>query len=125
MTFQYPSAWTVVVNPSTQVWAGEYKPKDVVCTIGLKPPEWDRERRADKTGLVREYPLTIAVIRRPFVEVAHKSGFSRFEEVYAESAPPPRLAGRTDIRWMIAVRQGNEPADEFATGCCQGVIGDS
>jgi hypothetical protein len=98
ISFQYPADWTVVRN-ADGIWSADYKGNQVACTVGLRPPHWND---------VPEFPTHVAVIRRPFREVAQRAGFTH-----------------DDGDWTIAVRQGNAPAEQFRTTCCQVIIGET
>jgi hypothetical protein len=119
VSFRHPRSWVVVRNPAG-VFSADYTRDQVACSFGLQPRDWTVQRGSDRTGLLPEFPVEIAVVRRPFLEVAQRAGFSRVEEGAEESLP-----GLQDGDWMIAVRQGNAPAEQFRTSCCQAVIGET
>ena len=122
VSFRHPRSWEVVRSPDGAFSAG-YSGKPLACTFGLRPPGWAAKRRADPSGLLREFRVTIAVVRRPFLEVARRAGFTRVErwEGFAEADRP----GFKDGDWVIAVRQGNARAEQFRTSCCQAVMGET
>jgi hypothetical protein len=120
--FRHPRSWVVVRSPG-KVWSADYSGDQLACTFGLHPAGWAAKRRLDRTGLLREFPVTIAVVRRPFLEVAYRAGFSRvltLDDSFV-TVPP----GLREGDWMIAVRQGNDAAEQFRTPCCQAVLGET
>lgn len=119
VSFRHPESWVVVRNP--KVFSSEYSGNQLACTFGLYPPEWPAKRRADRSGLLHEFRVTVAVVRRPFLEVAQRTGFTRVERW--EGFPEADQPGYKDGDWLIAIRQGNARAEQFRTSCCQAVMG--
>lgn len=66
--------------------------------------------------------MTVAVVHHPFLEVAQRAGFSRVLTLDDSFVTVP--AGLREGDWMI-VRQGNAPAEQFRTPCCQAVMGET
>jgi hypothetical protein len=125
VTFNYPASWTAVANPTTNVWAGDSPRLNTVCTIGLHPPGWTEERKASPLTL-QEYPITVAVIYQPFLRVAREAGFTRMRDLYESSETrPPYLRDLGPTDWTLAMRQGDAPASQFRTQCCQGIRGET
>jgi hypothetical protein len=122
VSFRYPRSWVVVRNPAG-IFSADYTGDQVACSFGLHPPKWAARRRADRTGLLPEFPVEIAVVRRSFLEVAQSVGFSQVQE--GDEDTFASTFGLQDGDWMIGVRQGNAPAEQFRTACCQAVIGDT
>lgn len=122
VSFRHPRSWVVVLSPGG-VWSADYSGDQLACTFGLRPAGWAEKRRSDRTGLLRELPVSVAVVRRPFLEVAQRAGFSRvltLDDSFV-TIPP----GLREGDWMIAVRQGNAAAEQFRTSCCQAVMGET
>jgi hypothetical protein len=119
VSFRHPRSWVVVRNPAG-IFSADYTRDQVACSFGLRPPQWEARRGSDRTGLLPAFPVEIAVVRRPFLEVAQRVGFSQVQEGDEESLPDLQ-----DGDWMIAARQGNAPAEQFRTECCQAVIGET
>lgn len=122
VSFRHPRSWDVVRNHDG-VWTADYSGDELACTFGLRPTTWAAKRRLDRTGLLREFPVTVAVVRRPFLEVAQRAGFSRVLTLDDGVVTVP--LGLRFGDWMIAVRQSNDPAEQFRTPCCQAVMGET
>lgn len=120
--FRHPRSW-VVARSRDGVGTADYSGDEVACSFGLRPAEWAAKRRPDRTGLLREFPVTIAVVRRPFLEVAQRAGFTRVLTLDDSVVTVP--SGLREGDWMIAIRQGNAPAEQFRTACCQAVMGET
>lgn len=122
LSFHHPRSWAVVRGPDG-VWSADYSGDQLACTFGLRPAAWAEKRRSDRTGLLREFPVSVAVVRRPFLEVAQRAGFSRVLTLDDSYVTVPSGLRKGD--WMIAVRQGNAAAEQFRTSCCQAVMGET
>ncbi len=120
--FTVPHGWRVVVSRDHSSKEKDF-PHGLRCVVGLQPPGWIVKRRNDETGLLREFPVEVVVVHRPFLEVARTAGFNRVSDFWPYSSG--LLAEYPESDWMIAVRQGSVHAGQFRTACCQGVIGDT
>jgi len=122
ITFEYPDSW-LAGNGSRGAFMF-YKDKDVTCRIGIRPPGWVHEQRTSNLVL-SDFAVNLIVFRRPFRATAHAAGFTQMGEWRSREMAevPLNLQGLADDDWAIGVRQGDEPAMQFQTQCCQAVRG--
>jgi hypothetical protein len=118
-----PSSWTATINPKKHLWRADFKRREIQCSVGLKPPEWDPERKEDRLGLLPEYPIQLIVVRAPFSVAARNAGFTKY--VNDETGLGARVPNLKLGDWTIDVRQGDALAKQLRTACCQIVIGDT
>lgn len=122
--FDLPEGWTVG-QWEHNWWSHDFKQKDVRCNLGIRPPGWLKKAKASD-GFLEKYAIEILVVDRPFKEIAFFGGFMQVRVYTERVGPPPRRLGNlAPDDWLIAVRQGDEAAQQFHTACCQGVRGET
>ena len=114
VSFEVPSSWLVKVEPKTPIWRADFTRREIRCSIGIKPPGWDRERRHDDTGLLRPYPIELIVVHASFAKAAKNAGFTKSVDSACRGTC-----------WTMVTRAGENRAEESRTACCQILIGDT
>lgn len=107
-SFDYPSTWQVVENPKAKVRDPRDYEKLADCAVGLRPRKWREELREAGFDL-SPYPVRVTKWNKGFVKAARESFFMQDD----------------DGAWTIHSRGVDNPAEEFRTACCQGLIGSS
>ncbi len=88
--FVAPDGWTIQKTAMKVGLPG--------CSVGLKPPGWDRRRHEREVSVV-EFPLTVTVSERSTRDVAAAAGFVRVRDL---DSLPPRLRGSVkDDDWLV------------------------
>jgi hypothetical protein len=111
--FQAPKGWTV-----TRV--ADKALKD--CRVGLRPPDWDLQRRKSEIWLP-ECPVSVTVSKRPTIEVAGHAGFERVGDRRAE-VDLPQFRELADDDWLVASK-GLSKATAIRGKTWRGAIGET
>jgi hypothetical protein len=116
--FLMPRSWTVVEDEQARSGWLEHD-KRIVCSVGLKPRDWELTRKLSQFELA-PYAVSITVVKGGFRSVADASGFFQVKRLRAGIGNDafPKLDGE---EWLMAIRQGETPAEWVATKCCRGI----
>ena len=98
--FQTPKGWTVV--------RVAYKELNG-CRVGLKPADWDAQRRRSKFPITA-FALYVTVSNRSVDDVASAAGFDRVGFLRDEHELPDRFRHLADDDWLIYDKAFHEAA---------------